>query len=104
MLIHFHITAFDKINNLQSEIFLARSMDIYDDITERQLKERQEMLASMLVVAKPLNGKGFFNVDRPMMISIISAATTYIIILIQFNMSEKTTSCAPCSLINQTIL
>jgi len=86
--------------NLHSEIFLARNTNILDESTERLLKERQEILASILVVAKPINGKGFFNVDRPMMMSILSAATTYIIILVQFNITEKSIGSPP----NATII
>lgn len=97
------LSAFDEINNLQSEIILARSTKILDEMDERQLKERQEMLATMLVVAKPLNGKGFFNIDRPMIMSILSAAITYIIILVQFNMSEKAPGCSISSQTNKTI-
>ena len=88
-------SAFDEIGNLESELFLARSSDIFDEKAEHLLKERQEMLASILAVATPFNGKGCFNVDRPMVMSIFSAAITYIIILVQFNMSENTPSCPP---------
>jgi 7tm Chemosensory receptor len=38
--------------------------------------------------AKPLSGLGFFFIDKPMIVSIIGAAITYIIVLLQFNMSE----------------
>ena len=71
---------------------MAKTSDIYDENAEHLLKERQDMLASILAMAKPLNGKGYFNVDRPMVMSIFSSAITYIIILVQFNMSENTPS------------
>ena len=77
--------------------------DDNDERAEYVLKERQEMLESILAKAKPLNGKGFFNVDRPMMMSIVSAATTYIIILVQFNMSENSPSCSCGSPSNKTL-
>lgn len=73
---------------------MARTTDILDEGTEHLLKKRQEMLVSVLAEAKPLNGKGFFNIDRPMIVSIFSAAITYIIILVQFNMAEKSPSCS----------
>jgi hypothetical protein len=39
--------------------------------------------------ARPMTGRGFFNIDYPMVTSIMSAATTYIFVLIQFKMAEK---------------
>ena len=96
--------AIDEIVSLQSEILLSTTMNVYDDGAEHLLKERQEMLLQILAAAKPLNGNGFFNVDRPMIMSIISAAITYIIIMVQFNMSEKLPSCSPCLTLNQTTL
>lgn len=76
------------------------TVDIFDEKAEDMLKERQEMLASILGEAQPLNGKGFFNVDRPTIMSIFSVAITYIIILVQFNMAEKPPACP--SLTNNT--
>ena len=96
--------AFDEIGSLQSEILLTTTMDVCDDVAEHLLKERQEMLVQMLATAKPLNGNGLFNVDRPMIMSIISAAVTYIIILVQFNMSEKSPTCPVSSPSNNSLL
>ena len=51
--------------------------------------QRQQALVSILVRAKPLTGQGYVSVDKPMVISIIGAATTYIIVLLQFSLAEK---------------
>jgi hypothetical protein len=70
-------------------MFLKKVDGVVDGQLESLLKERQEILSSILSTAKPISGQGFFNVERPMVTSIIGAATTYIVILVQFNMSEK---------------
>ena len=60
-----------------------------DEATEQLIQQKQNALMSILSRAKPLTGRGYFNVDRQMIISVIGAATTYIIVLLQFNLSEK---------------
>jgi hypothetical protein len=74
---------------LKLEIFLDKADDGYDERSESLLKERQDMLFSILSSVKPMTGHGYFNIDKPMITSIIGAAITYIVILVQFNMSEK---------------
>ena len=76
---------------MRDAIVLKPPREDCNEAEESLLKERQEMLITILSTAKPLSGKGFFNLDRPLMTSMISAATTYIVVLVQFNMSEKTT-------------
>ena len=79
------------INRMHAEIHLSKSNEEFKESDETLLKSRQEMLISILSTAKPLTGYGFFNVDRTLVTSMISAATTYIVVLIQFNMSETPT-------------
>jgi 7tm Chemosensory receptor len=85
----FNFPAYETINDVQSDIFLYKTEETCDNRLESLLKERQEMLSSILSTAKPVTGQGFFSIDRPMITSIIGAATTYIVVLIQFNISEK---------------
>ena len=63
----------------------------YDEAAEELIQLKQNALVALLSRAKPLTGRGYFNVDRPMIISIMGAAITYIIVLLQFTLSEKTT-------------
>lgn len=59
-----------------------------DEPADQLIHQRQNTLVAILSRAKPLTGQGFFNVDSSMIMSIIGAAVTYIIVLLQFNMSE----------------
>jgi hypothetical protein len=68
---------------------LYKTEECFDERLEGLLKERQEMLSAILATAKPVTGQGYFSIDKPMITSIIGAATTYIVVLVQFNMSEK---------------
>ena len=79
------------INRMHAEIHLSKSNEEFKESDETLLKSRQEMLISILSTAKPLTGYGFFNVDRTLVTSMISAATTYIVVLLQFNISETST-------------
>ena len=79
------------ISRMHAEMLLSKSTEESKEADETLLKSRQEMLISILSTAKPLTGYGFFNVDRTLVTSMISAATTYIVVLIQFNMSESPT-------------
>ena len=75
--------------NLRREILMGPLTDNEDLDDEDLVQRRQNVLLSCLALAKPVHGQGFFNVNRPMITSIIGAATTYIVVLVQFNMSEK---------------
>ena len=79
------------INRMHAEIHLSKSNEEFKESDETLLKSRQEMLISILSTAKPLTGQGFFNVNRTLVTSMISAATTYIVVLLQFNISETST-------------
>jgi hypothetical protein len=50
---------------------------------------RRNELVAMLKTAEPMNGNGFFDVNNSVMTSIIGAATTYIVVLLQFDLSEQ---------------
>ena len=82
-------TALKAIDQLQDEILFMHSIDNCDEATEQLIQQRQNVLVSILYRAKPLTGRGFFNVDKSTIISIIGAAVTYIIVLLQFNLSEN---------------
>jgi hypothetical protein len=66
--------------------------DMDDEISEDSeniIQRRREALVSILSTATPLHGRGFFNVNHSIVTSIVGAATTYIVVLVQFNISEK---------------
>ena len=79
------------ISRMHAEMLLSKSTEESKEADETLLKSRQEMLISILSTAKPLTGQGFFNVNRTLVTSMISAATTYIVVLLQFNISETST-------------
>ena len=79
------------ISRMHAEMLLSKSTEESKEADETLLKSRQEMLISILSTAKPLTGQGFFNVNRTLVTSMISEATKYIVVLLQFNMSETST-------------
>ena len=87
------IAAYEAISQLQDEIEFMPVMEECDKATDELIRQRKNELVSILSRAKPLTGGGYFNVDSPMIISVIGQATTYIIILVQFNTSEKPATC-----------
>ena len=82
------IPAFDTINQLQDEIIMSANDGDYEDADGGGFHQRQQALISILARAKPLTGQGYFLVDKPMVMSIIGASTTYIIVLLQFSLAE----------------
>jgi hypothetical protein len=81
--------AFETINNFKTEILMAHTDDDISDNSESLMERRHETLVSILNTASPLHGQGFFNVNHSIATSLVGAATTYIVALVQFNMSEK---------------
>jgi hypothetical protein len=57
--------------------------------TEGTFRFRRETLLSILNTSIPLNGSGYFQVNNSVVTSVIGAATTYIVVLLQFNISEQ---------------
>ena len=81
--------AFETINNLRTEVLMAHVDEDISDQSEDLIQRRRETLASILSTAKPLHGRGFFNINNSIVTTIVGAATTYIVVLVQFNMAEK---------------
>jgi hypothetical protein len=77
---------------LKREILMKTAKDTSDD---EIVQLRKEILISLLSSAVPLNGKGYFEVGNSIVTSIIGAATTYIVVLVQFNISEKSSCLLP---------
>jgi hypothetical protein len=89
----FFVPAFDTIGQLQEEILIKLPSETNcSEEAESLLEQRQDVLISILSRAKPLSGLGFFFIDKPMIVSIIGAAITYIIVLLQFSLSENPNS------------
>ena len=62
---------------------------VMTDASEDLVQRRRDTLVSILSTAKPLHGQGFFNVDHSIITAIVGAAITYIVVLMQFGMSEN---------------
>jgi len=63
--------------------------DDIPDYSESFIQRQLDTLVSILSTARPLHGRGFFHVNHSIITSIVGAATTYIVVLVQFNISEK---------------
>ena len=87
-MLFFSLLAFEAIHNFKTEILLAPKDIVMSDELEDLVQRRRDTLVSILSTAKPLHGKGYFIVDNTIITAIVSAATTYIVVLVQFNMSE----------------
>ena len=82
----FPFKGFKTITNCKNEIVMLPCRDFVEEDT---IQKQKEILISILSSASPLNGKGYFQVDNSIITSVIGAATTYIVVLVQFNISEK---------------
>ena len=56
-----------------------------------------------MATAKPINGLGFFVIDKPMVTSFVGVATTYIVVLVQFNLSENPVMTTPPNVSSQSM-
>ena len=79
--------AFATIQTAKKEIILE-PMKMYSDYDDTTLQMRRNELVAILDTAQPLNGYGFFVVNYSVITSIIAAATTYVVVLLQFDLSE----------------
>ena len=70
---------------------------------ENLLKLRREVLTSILDSTVPLNGHGFFLVNNSILSSVVGAAITYIVVLLQFGMSEKSPGSKTCNCTNNIV-
>ena len=86
------VSAFEAINKAKTEVTLSNSAT---GDAENLFKLRREVLISILDSSKPLNGRGFFQVNNSIVTSVVGAATTYIVVLMQFGISER--SACKCS-------
>ena len=67
-------------------------VDIGVGVGEIVAQMRRNELLLMLDSATPLSGAGYFSVKKSVVTSIIGAATTYIVVLVQFNLSEQSSN------------
>ena len=51
-------------------------------------EKRIQIIVERMKTIEPLSGNGFFEVKKPTVTTIIGAAVTYMIILVQFKLSE----------------
>lgn len=61
------------------------------DLETSALKEELSLLAeSTKQLAPKISAAGFFTLNQALLVSMFSSATTYVIIIIQFNLSSDT--------------
>jgi len=78
--------AFDVIQNAKVDIIM-KSSNL--DHLNLEVLHKVKTLESILTTAKPLNGNGYFKVLNTTQTSVAGALATYLVVLIQFNFSEK---------------
>ena len=74
-----------------------------DRYNKRFSLQKRTILSSILATAKPINGLGFFVIDKPMVTSFVGVATTYIVVLVQFNLSENPVMTTPPNVSSQSM-
>jgi 7tm Chemosensory receptor len=79
-------SAYETIRESKTEIILSNSLK---NENEELFKIRRETIFSILDESVPLNGKGFFEVNNSTVTGVIGAAITYIVVLLQFSISEQ---------------
>ena len=87
----FYFVAYETTTSLKKEILMTTAESFSED---QIVQQKKEILISILSSASPFNDKGYFQVGNSIITSVIGAATTYIVVLVQFNISEKS-SCLP---------
>ncbi|KAE8573314.1 Gustatory receptor 147g, partial [Halyomorpha halys] len=60
------------------------SQQIMNDVTNKLINNKR-IMQHFKVKFKDFSGMGFFNFDYPLLFSMVSSATTYIVILVQFS-------------------
>ena len=83
----FLVVAFETITNVKKDILMKTGKVYFPE--EEIVQQKKEILISILSSAIPLNGNGYFQVKNSIVTSIIGAATTYIVVLVQFKISEN---------------
>jgi len=78
--------AFAEIQDAKKDM-LMKSAEI-DHLNHEDL-HKVKTLVNLLSTAKPLNGNGYFKVLNTTQTSVAGALTTYLVVLIQFNITEK---------------
>lgn len=94
--------AYEVINKAKKDVTLLNTAT---GETEKLFKLRRDILVSILESSVPLNGRGFFQVNNSILTSVVGAATTYIVVLMQFGMSETANNGKPntSDVINSTV-
>jgi hypothetical protein len=80
--------AFAAIDAVKKQIVL-QPLEFENEFEESVIQMRRNELVAILETARPLTGCGFFVVNNSVLTSIIGAATTYIVVLIQFSLTEQ---------------
>ena len=86
----------DMFESVQDLKILVEEIDIKDEnkmifIGEKKLRatHAQKMILTEIDKFKGFDGNGFFTLGKPLLTSILANFVTYLIILIQFKMSEN---------------
>jgi len=78
--------AFSEIQDAKHEIIM---MITELDHSNSEVLQMAKTLKSLLGSAKPLNGNGYFKVLNTTQTSVAGALTTYLVVLIQFSITER---------------
>jgi len=78
--------AFSEIQDAKGEVIM---MTTQLDHSKPEILQMAKTLESLLGLAKPLNGNGYFKVLNTTQTSVAGALTTYLVVLIQFSITER---------------
>jgi hypothetical protein len=78
--------AYETIRESKIEIILANSSKTGN---KEVFKIQRETIFSILDTSVQLNSEGFFQVNNSTVTAVIGAAITYIVVLLQFSISEQ---------------
>ncbi len=78
--------AFNEIEEAKTDIIM-KSTEV--DYTNVEVMHKLKIILGLISSAKPLNGNGYFTVQNSTLTSVAGALTTYLVVLIQFNITER---------------
>ncbi|KAE8573310.1 Gustatory receptor 147c, partial [Halyomorpha halys] len=73
-----------ETKNVAKKFDKKLSQQIMNDVTNKLINNKR-IMQHFKVKFKDFSGMGFFNFDYPLLFSMVSSATTYIVILVQFS-------------------
>ncbi|KAE8573309.1 Gustatory receptor 147b, partial [Halyomorpha halys] len=84
LFIWFIVYSCAETKNMAKKFDKKLSQQIMNDVTNKLINNKR-IMQHFKVKFKDFSGMGFFNFDYPLLFSMVSSATTYIVILVQFS-------------------